>query len=206
MRDSASWPTPFGILLHPRAYAAALYTAVSLAAGILAFAFVTTGLSLSAGMMPLLIGPVVALAFFFGVRVLGRAEQGVLSLVTGEAPEAPLVVLPEADTKLRRAWKVIADAGTWKALAFLALRLPLGIAGFTAIVTGTATGAALFAAPVLRFFNGPVWIELPYSTHQLGYAGTFLCTALGFLILVATLHGALLFARVHGWLGRKLLG
>jgi hypothetical protein len=156
--------------------------------------------------MPLLIVPFVALAFFLGARLLGRAEQGTLSLLTGEAPMAPLAVIPEADTKLRRAWKLAADGGTWKALLFLALRLPLGIAGFTGIVTGTAAGVALAAMPVVLAHQGELWVEFGSDAYRMGYPEAFLWSVLGLVVLVATLHFALLFARVHGWLGRKLLG
>ncbi len=205
MSATAPWPKPLAVLAHPRAYGAALYALLSLAAGILAFTWVTTGLSLSVGLMPLIIGPVVALAFLLSVRALGRAEQQTLALLTGDAPEAPLAILPAAETKGRRILKLLTDAGTWRALLFLALRLPLGIAGFTAVVTGSAVGATLFAAPAIRWFHGPVWVELGDHAHLMGYPEAFLYTLVGLVLLVATLHGALLFLRAHAWLGGKLL-
>ncbi|HJW08731.1 MAG TPA: hypothetical protein VJ483_03805, partial [Holophagaceae bacterium] len=64
MRASAPWPGPLAVFADPRAYGAAFYTVASLAAGILAFTWVATGLSLSLGLMPLIIGPVVAVGFF----------------------------------------------------------------------------------------------------------------------------------------------
>ena len=205
MSATASWPKPLAILVHPRAYGAALYTLLSLAAGILAFTWVSTGLSLSVGLMPLIIGPVFALAFLLSVRALGRAEQATLALLTGEAPEAPLAVLPLAETKGRRAMRLVTDAGTWRALLFLALRLPLGIAGFTAIVTGSSVGAALVSAPAIRWFHGPTWVEFGDHAHLMGFPEAFLYTLVGLAILVATLHAALLFLRAHAWLGGKLL-
>ena len=206
MRSTTSWPSPLGVFIHPRAYGAAFYALLSLAAGTLAFSWVATGLSLSLGLLPLIIGPLVAVGFLIASRLFGRFEQRVLELLTGEATEAPLAVWPVEGTFLHRCGQVFTDGATWRALLFLALRLPLGIVGFTAIVTGSALGAALVAAPGIRYFQNPVLVEWGNHTHTMGYPEAFLYSAIGIVILAATLHGALLFVRLQGWLGRKLLG
>jgi len=64
----------FGIIADPGAWGALFYMLLSLATGILYFTVVVTGLSLSAGLMVLIIGLPVALLFIPAVRAIPLAE------------------------------------------------------------------------------------------------------------------------------------
>ena len=83
----------FGVIADPRAYGALLYMVLAFATGIFYFTWVVTGLSLSLGLMILIIGIPLALLFLGSVRVLsileGYLARGLLGAVRPPAMEPP---------------------------------------------------------------------------------------------------------------------
>jgi hypothetical protein len=111
----------------PRAYTSLFYMLLTLATGVVYFAFVVTGLSLSAGFANLIIGVPFFLAFIGIARVLAVGEGRLLEAVTGERmPRRPVHPGPPASW-WRRIGEMLADVRTWTTLLYLLVIGPLGI-------------------------------------------------------------------------------
>src|SRR5689334_2818868 len=81
----------FGVAADPRAYAALFYMLLSLATGIFYFTWAVTGLSLSAGLLVLIIGIPFIVLFLSSVRVLSLVEGRIVEVMLGERmPRRPV--------------------------------------------------------------------------------------------------------------------
>lgn len=206
----------FGVIGDPRTYGALFYMLLSLATGIVYFTVVTTGLSLSLGLMILIIGIPLLVLFLGLIRVLSLLEGRIVEVLLGERmPRRPLYT-QRGKGWLQRIGDMFTDARTWTAMLYFVLMLPLGIAYFTVAVTGLVTSVAMMGAPIA------VWLGLtdvqsdPEGWLLWGTNGTDVTTSLsmwqlplvlvaGFLLFFVTLHIAKGIGKLHGLLAKHLL-
>jgi hypothetical protein len=196
----------FGVLADPRSYASLLYLFFSLVTGIVYFTWAVTGISLSAGLIVLIIG-----LPFFGLFLL--SVRGI-SLVEGRIVEALLGIrmprrqrYPGKHTgNLWEKFKIlVTDRRTWTTIAYMILQLPLGIFYFTISVVMIALALwgilrpileLVFDLPMAQFnevaFYTPVWF-MPIAV------------IVGVLWLILTMHLAKLLGRTHGAIAKSLL-
>ena len=207
--DGAEAPRPhpsfFGVFKDIRAYTSLLYLLLSLATGIFFFTWAVTGLSLSLGLLILIIGIPVLIAFLGSVRLLALAEGRLVEALLG-------VRMPrrQPPTEQEKGWKaklkaLFTDGRTWTSLAYLLLMLPLGVFFFSLMVTMLSTSLALLATPVVHF----VFHEVTYDGWAWGGNHPNLVAVIagcvGLLAVPFTLHVALLLGRMQGLLARHLL-
>jgi len=200
----------FGVIADPRAYGALVYMLLSLATGVFYFSWTVTGLSLTLGMLILIIGIPIALLFVGSVRVLalieGRIVEGLLGV---RMPRR----LPPANAGEETVWArvkaALADVRTWSSMFYLVLMLPLGIAYFTIAVTMLslsvgATGGAIYelatGTDVIRM-DGVPWWDHVFDTAP-GLIGLAIA---GVLLLFVTLHVAKVVGWIHGRIAEILL-
>ena len=206
----------FGVIGDPRTYGALFYMLLSLATGIVYFTVVTTGLSLSLGLMILIIGIPLLVLFLGLIRVLSLVEGRIVEVLLGERmPRRPLYT-QRGKGWLQRIGDMFTDGRTWTAMLYFLLMLPLGIAYFTVAVTGLVTSVAMMGAPIA------VWLGLtdvqsdPEGWLLWGTNGTDVTTSLsmwqlplvlvaGFLLFFVTLHIAKGIGKLHGLLAKHLL-
>jgi hypothetical protein len=191
----------FGVITEPRAWGALLYMLLSLVTGIVYFTWVVTGLSLSAGLLVLIIGlPFIGL-FLLSVRGIALVEGRIVEALLGEPmPRRPLFI--DKDLNLWKRFKVlVADGRTWLAMVYMALQLPLGIIYFTLFVTLLSVSLSFIATPVLRLIFGPLSIE-----NQHGLITSVILPSPDYWIPILVVAGvALFFGSIHlakwmGWL------
>jgi uncharacterized membrane protein len=201
----APWPGFFQVLWTPKAYTSLLYLLTALPVGIFFFTWAVTGLSLSAGLIFLVIGIPFAIAFLGSVRILALVEGRLVeALLDVRMPRRPSL-LPEGKGVLEKLKNLITDGHTWTSLFYLILHLPLGIFFFTAMVTGISVSLALIGAPIAHwvfglpvftwgdsFETGPEWLIA-------------ISPVIGFAFLLATMHFALLLGRAQGLLAKHML-
>ncbi len=204
------WPSLFGVFRDPRAYTSVLYLLLSFVTGIFAFVWVITGLSLSIGLLVILVGFPLLLFFLGSVRALGLAEGRLVeALLDVRMPRRP-PLMPEGVKWTQRLANLFRDGYTWTSLLYLLLLLPLGIVHFTLTLTSFVLSFSLMAVPLAKLcgdFGGemvvfgkvygpdvvpPLWILVGIAF-------------LGILALAASLHLALAQGRLQGWLARQLL-
>ena len=206
----------FGVAADPYTYGSLFYMLLSLATGIFYFTWVVTGLSLSLGLLVLIVGIPMLLLFLLSVRLLSLVEGRVVEVLLGQRmPRRPLYTQRDKPW-LTRLKELFTDWRTWTAMGYLLLMLPLGTAYFSVVVTLLALSISLAVTPVLvwtgvananmsidgwqllNYGDGVVHTSLP----AWGLPALFVC---GVLLLFATLHLARLVGRFHGWLAKHLL-
>lgn len=209
-QEDRPWPSFFGVFADSKAYTSLLYLLLALPAGIFAFTWVVTGLSLSLGMLILIIGFPLLIFVLGSIRALGLAEGRLIeALLDVRMPRRP-PILPAGRQWTERLGNLFKDGYTWTSLLYLLLKLPLGIFYFTAMVMSFTISIVFTAMPFIRLFN-PLDGDYTIFSTQYGpehLPPVWLVLGIGFLGvvgLVGTLHLALALGRAQGWLARQLL-
>ena len=200
------WERFFGVVIDPRVYKALLYMILSLGTGIAYFTIVVTGLSLSGGMIVLVIGLPLLLLFLGVVRGMSLFEGRLVEVLLGtRMPRRPRAE-PHGAGLVQRMWFWVKDGRTWLAMVYMLLQLPLGIAYFTVAVTGLATGAYLIALPFSQLAVGHTYInygvshEFLFHTWQMPFS-----VIVGALLLVVWLHLIRVIGRGHAAYAKGML-
>ncbi len=197
----------FGVVVDPRTYGALFYMLLSLATGIVYFTVVTTGVSLSLGLMILIIGIPLLVLFLALIRVLSLVEGRIVEVLLGERmPRRPLYT-QRGKGWLERIKEIFTDGRTWTAMLYFLLMLPLGVAYFTTAVTLLSTSLAFITAPFGYFFvNNDYGMTL--GDYDLAANAPWMLPLLsvaGVVLLFATLHLARGIGKLHGLLAKHLL-
>ncbi|MFC1900085.1 sensor domain-containing protein [Chloroflexota bacterium] len=194
----------FGVYIDPAAWGAFLYLLFSLATGILYFTWAVTGISLSAGLIILIIGLPFTGLFILSVRGIG--------LVEGRIVEALLGIRMPRRQQFNRSnmglWSrfknIILDKYTWFSIVYMILQLPLGTIYFSLFVTLIAVSLFGISLPILQLVYGaPIYIGNTY--YLLNGWLLFLTVIGGILLATLTMHLAKYTGHMHGLLAKTLL-
>ena len=194
-----------GVFIDPRAYAALLYMFFSLITGIIYFTWATSGLSVSAGVIILIIG-----IPFFGLFLL--SVQG-LALVEGRIVEALLGVrMPRRPIFSRKdlpMWEkfksLVKDRRTWLTILYMIILMPLGIIYFTLFLTLLIFSLYGILSPLLFYYFGlPLAHINGVDIFVPGWYAPLTVFA-GILLLMLTLHLAKGLGHLHGRLAKAML-
>jgi hypothetical protein len=199
------WSRFFGVFLDPRAWGAFLYMLISLITGIFYFTWAVTGISLSLGLMVLIIGLPVAGLFILSVRGLGLVEGRIIEGLLGvRMPRRQLFY--QRDTGWWIRFKtMLTERYTWLSVIYMVMHLPLGIIYFTVFITLTALSLYGVTLPILQYvFHLPVSYSNGFSYYLAAWLMPFTVIA-GILLAVATMHLAKYVGRLHGSLAKALL-
>jgi len=208
--SQSAWKRFFAVAVDSRTYGALFYMLLSLATGIFYFTWASTGLSMSAGLMILIIG----IPFF----ILFMASVYAISLVEGRLVETLLGVrMPRRPVyqSRSRSWSerikgLFGDARTWLSLMYMVLMLPLGIVYFTLAVALLSISVALLAAPVLYWMVQIGWVSM-YGDVQFGFSGmdpvfaTPVLFVAGVVLLFVSLHLVRAIGQWHGRFAKHVL-
>jgi uncharacterized membrane protein len=200
----------FGIFLDLRAYTSLFFMILSLATGVIYFAFAIIGISLSAGLAVLIIGVPFFLLFIGVTRVISLAEGRLIEAMTGaRMPRRPMH--PGSPQRFwTRVGHMLKDRRTWSTLAYLLLMLPLGIAYFVTAIVGLAVSMSFIFAPLVAFADRAGWWGQPEHMHlspawleSIWALPLMLLT--GVLLLTVLMHLARGVGRLHGVYAKALL-
>jgi hypothetical protein len=195
----------FGVAVDPRAWASMFYMLLALPTGIFYFTWAVTGVSLSFGLMILIIGLPLTVLFLATVRALSLVEGRIIEVMLGERmPRRPLYA-PRNQPLLEKVKQLFTDARTWGTLFYMVLMLPLGIIYFVLLITSISVGIALALNPIVYQLTGfglvninddvwmaPLWLQ-PFQV------------LLGVLILFGFMHVARGIGKLQGALAKQLL-
>ncbi|HVS04179.1 MAG TPA: sensor domain-containing protein [Thermoanaerobaculia bacterium] len=202
-RDDLFWQI-FGVVVDPRAYGALLYMFLALATGVLSFTWAVTGLALSIGLLPLIIGvfvPILFLASLRGFAVLeGRIVEALLGVRMPRRGPAPA-----PGRLLARAKGWLKDGRTWSTLLYMLLQMPLGILYFTlfTVILSLTLGIAL--APIAQAVLGVPTILIGRYSVELSLAMLPLVWIAAAFDLLLALHLARALGRLHGRYAKAML-
>jgi len=205
--NGKTYPGFFGVFADPRAWGGLVFMLISLMTGILYFTWAVTGLSLSFGLMILVIGIPFAILFLLSVRGLSFLEGRLVEALLGERMPRRASFTDNSLGWMERLKQLLTGKSTWLGLLYMLLMLPLGIIYFTVMVTLIALAAGFIAAPIAAIvFNVPfeaisygevIWYLPDYLTP--------LIAVLGVLLATATMHVARWTGKVHGKFAKALL-
>jgi uncharacterized membrane protein len=195
----------FGIFADSRAWGAVLYLLFSLVTGIIYFTWAVTGISLSAGLLVLIIGLPFAGLFILSVRGIGLVEGLIVEALLGiRMPRRPLFH-QKGMGWWQRFKQLVSDKHTWLSLVYMILQLPMGIVAFTVLVTLIAVSLYGVALPVLQLgFDMPVSYINGVSYYLVDWMLPLAVIA-GVLLATLTMHLARYLGHQHGALAKALL-
>ena len=195
----------FGVVIDPRAWGALLYLLFALATGIIYFTWTITGISLSLGLLVLIIGIPIAGIFILSTRGLALLEGRMVEALLGiRMPHRPL--FSKKDQGLWGKFKaLLIDRYTWFSMVYMLLQLPLGIAYFTVFITLVAISLGLIVTPILELvFNVPMFTNTGSLYYLNGWVMPIAVIA-GVLLFFLTLHLAKVIGNAHGKLAKAML-
>lgn len=205
MKRESGWKRFFGVVADPRAYGALFYLFASLLLGILYFTFATTGLSLSLGLIILIIGLPFVVGFLIATRGIAVLEGRIVEALLGvRMPRRPVFVRKGLPWQ-RQIKMLFSDRSTWTAILYFVLMCPLGIVYFTLAITLLAVSIAFSAAPLFFLVLGMPLYQSPGGAY---YPPDWMIAPFmvgGVLLFILTLHLAKGIGRAHGRFAKTML-
>ncbi len=195
----------FGVFAEPRAWGALIYLLFALGTGIFYFTWAVTGLSVSAGLLVLIVGIPIAGLFLLSVRGIALLEGRLVEALLGvRMPRRPL--FSRKDIGWWQKFKgLIVSRHTWTAIVYMIFQMPLGIIYFTVIITLFSASVWLIGRPIFELTLGyPSFIITPYEYYTPGWLMPFSIIG-GILLLTAIMHLVKLTGRMHGFLAKTML-
>lgn len=204
----------FAVYGDVRSWTSLMLMLLSMFTGIFYFCIVVTGLSLSLGLMILIIGIPFFIGFIGLTRVLALVEGRLVEAMTGERMPRR-VQPPKSGGWLERIGTMLRDLRTWSTLAYQLLSLPLGVLYFSVAIMLSALGVGLIGAGAYELLQA-LGVDLPPGGMQWGTEPAALSPivssllaacliVLGVVILTALLHLARLIGQLQGKIAKRLL-
>jgi hypothetical protein len=132
-----------------RTYGSVGYLLLGLPLGIVGFVVVVSGFALGLGLLITLLGVPVLLATLLFVRAYASLERRLAwSMLEAPMPRITPTALPAGANLWERLRWLIGSRRTWRETAFIVLRLPMGIVGFTVVVLIIGLMFGGFAQPI----------------------------------------------------------
>jgi len=200
----------FSVYGDSRAWTALFYMLLAIVTGIFYFTATVTGLSMSAGLMIMIIGIPVFLLFVGFTRVLALAEGRLVEGLLGQRmPRRPLY--PSKDVPIfERIKEMLTDRRTWTTMFYFLLMLPLGILYFTIAITGIAVSLGLVFGSIAGLLMATGIGTGSINMDDAIYFGPSPALApllfiVGVLLLTGMMHLVRGIGRAHGTLAKNLL-
>ena len=189
----------FGVIFRGQTYLNLLYLLMAFPLGLFYFVLLVTGFSLGFGLLIVWVGVIILagmLVAWWGCALFER--QTAISLLHEDIP--PMMRNIPAGLKT---WDLVksylANPVTWKSLAYLLLKFPLGIITFVVLVTLLTLTLGFLTVPVTYQF-------FPIEILYFGKSGILIdtlweaiaCFFVGLVLLFPTLHILNGLARISG--------
>lgn len=196
----------FGVIADPRAWGALLYLLLSLGTGIAYFTWAVTGLSLSLGLLVLIVGLPLAVLFLFSIRGIAFIEGRLVEALLGVRMPRRRMFFDDTTGFWKKIKNLFTQRLTWTALAYCVLQLGLGIAYFTAFAVLIGLSVYLIAMPItVLVLDMPAYVILGDTEYLATDWSVPIFFLLGVLLLPTTMHLAKLVGRGHGALAKFML-
>jgi hypothetical protein len=203
-RETSTVPAFFRVVAEPQSYLNLLYLLLSFPLGIFYFVFLVTALSLGLGLIitwigiPILVGAI-ALSYAFAAF---ERSVAIAMLRVEIAPMRDADMPPGLWGKLRA---LLTNPVTWKGIAYLLIKFPLGVVSFVVVVTLGALSLALLGAPFYYQLPG-VQIGWPGGLEVDTLSEALVAAVVGAALVLVSLHVFNGLALLWKWLARVLLG
>ena len=197
----------FGVFRDMKAWGALIYMLLAMFTGIVYFTWVVTGVSLSAGLIVLIVGlPILAL-FLLSVRLESFLEGRIVETLLGtRMPRRPRF-FGQNKGLWQKIKSLFAERTTWTGIVYGIMQLPLGITYFTVVVILIA----LSLSAILWPFSGlilhtPAYFIVGDTRFQAANPVIpFLSIPVGIVLLALTMHLSKAVGRFHGAWAKVML-
>jgi hypothetical protein len=195
----------FGVFADPKAWGSLLFILFVFGSGIAYFTWAVTGISVSAGLLVLVIGfPILAL-FLMSVRGIALIEGRLIEALTGvRMPRRPVFTRSDVSfwQKIKNIFK---ERETWTALIYMVAQFVLGIVYFSVFVSLVAASIWLIFQPIFGVsFDLPAFVIGDYGYYTPAWVIPF-GIAGGALLLTATMHLVKLTGKMHAAWAKVML-
>jgi hypothetical protein len=195
----------FTVFGEPRAWGALFFMLFTLGTGIAYFTWAVTGLSVSAGLLVLIVGLPILGLFLLSARGIALLEGRLIEALLGvRMPRRPL--FSRKDIGWWQKFKsLFTERQTWTAVIYMILMLPLGIIYFTVFITLIALAFYLITKPITELVWGiPTFVIGDYGYYTPGWLLPFAVIG-GILLLFAIMHLAKYVGKMHGLMAKTML-
>jgi uncharacterized membrane protein len=200
----------FGVYSDTRTWTALFYMLLALVTGIFYFTMTVAGLSMSAGLLVMIIGIPFFLLFVGFTRVLALAEGRLVEGLLGQRmPRRPLY--PSKGVPFfERIKQMLVDRRTWTTMFYFLLMLPLGILYFVIAIVGISVSLGLIGGSVATVLlgtglgGGITFDDNAIINVPTPLAAPFLLVG-GIVLLTGVMHLVRGIGRGHGTLAKHLL-
>jgi hypothetical protein len=176
-----AWHVALRPLVTARGWSAVTHNLLGLVLGTAYFSWLVTGLATGLGLAITLLGIPVLTLVFATVRPLLALERKMANAMLGaDIPASGLAPGGEGVWgRLKAYWT---DSATWRGIAYLLLRFPVGLFTFVVVVTAFSTALALVSTPIAVLFDP---VELGFTTVDEWYLALPL-VPVGLALIVAS--------------------
>ena len=191
-----------GVALRPGSYLNLIYLLLAFPLGIFYFVWLTTGLSLGLGLLYFFVGLPLLLATMSSWRLFGKLEGLQAKWLLGAEVSCDKPVgWAEAGGLWNWLTSRLSSRYTWRSLAFLLLKMPLGLISFIVLTVISAICLSLISMPLLyQHIDITVGSPIPLESWQ-----AWSLMFAGFLLSLLALHLFNGMAAVFRWLSGNLL-
>ncbi len=199
------WVKFFGVFGEARTWGSLLFIILAFGTGIIYFTWSVTGISLSGGLLILIIGIPIFALFLLSARGIALLEGRLVEALLGvRMPRRPL--FSRKDISWWQKFKnVFSERQTWTAVIYMLLQMPLGIIYFTVLAGLVGTSLGLIFKPMLELMWGiPSFVIGHYGFYTPVWAMPFAVIG-GILLLFATMHVAKFIGKLHGAWAKLML-
>jgi len=197
----------FGVVAHGQTYLNFVYLFLAFPLGLIYFIFLTVGLSVGIGTIIIWIGLAILALVIAGWWLMAGFERVMaINMLKVDIPPMTTAKLEKATTTLDKLGAYLSNPVTWKGLAYLLIKFPLGILSFTVLTTFTVTTVVMLSAPLVFPYFNPV-LELWNTSIVVDtMAEASVCFVIGLALLFISLHIFNGLAWVSGQFAKVMLG
>lgn len=196
----------FGVFADPKAWGALLYMILALGTGIIYFTWVITGLSVSLGLLVLIVGIPLLILFLLSVRAISFVEGRLVEALLGVRMPRRQRATDKSIGWWQRIKDLFRERNTWTAMVYSIMQLPLGIVYFTVFVILISVSLYFVVTPItMLVFHAPPYVIVGDTEYRAVNWAIPLFVIGGALLITATMHLAKLVGRAHGGLAKFML-
>jgi hypothetical protein len=186
-----------------RTYKNLLYLALAFPLGVFYFVFLVTGLLTGFALTIVWVGlPILAVMFAAGFGMAALERRLAIHLLDARVPPMTAQRTGAPETLWKTVQEFLANPVTWKGMAFLFVKFPVGLFSFILTVLLLALSSGFILTPVLYRWNDVVLG--PWIVDSFGQA--LLLSAFGVVMLLASLNLLNMLAASWRGLAEVMLG
>ncbi|HWM12425.1 MAG TPA: sensor histidine kinase [Solirubrobacteraceae bacterium] len=144
----STWAARFArVVLRPQTWLNLAYLLAAFPLGLAYFIVLVVGVSVGAALAILVVGLGILLALLVAWRGMAAIERGVARVLLGvQIPRPPDL---RGEPPFKRIVRWLRDPVTWKSLVFVALKFPLGVVTFAAVVASGFLSLVFLFSPLI---------------------------------------------------------